>query len=157
MIIWLVGNTSEQIAQKIRLMKLMYILTILVAGGFGAMILIAPDQAMSMMGFPSPEPIMVGVAASVFLAFGLLSILGFMAPLKFCPMLLLQLVYKSVWYIAVILPLIISNSLPDYAWLTIGIFAIFVIGDIFALPFRYLLDRTEIKSPSPTFESMHAK
>jgi hypothetical protein len=110
------------------------------------MILVAPNQAMSAMGFPEPEPIMVGISASVFLAFGLLSILGFMAPLKFSPVLLLQLVYKSVWFIAVILPLVISNKLPDYAWLTMGIFGAIIIGDLIALPFRYLLDRTEVKA-----------
>jgi len=127
-------------------MKVMYLLTILVAGGFGAMFLIAPDQAMDMMGFPEPEPIMVGVAASVFLAFGLLSVLGLMAPLKFCPVLMLQLVYKSTWFIAVILPLVLTDELPEYAWMTIGIFAMFVIGDLIALPFRYLLDRSEVRT-----------
>jgi hypothetical protein len=137
---------SDQMGKKIRLLKAMYVLTILVAGGFGAMILVAPNQAMSAMGFPEPEPIMVGISASVFLAFGLLSILGFMAPLKFSPVLLLQLVYKSVWFIAVILPLVISNKLPDYAWLTMGIFGAIIIGDLIALPFRYLLDRTEVKA-----------
>lgn len=139
-------NMFNDISQKIKLMKVMYILTIIIAGGFGLMILIAPDQAMSAMGFPQPEKIMVGIAASVFLAFALLSVLGFMAPLKFSPVLLLQLVYKSVWYLMVILPLALTNSLPEYSWMTIGIFAIFVIGDLFALPFGYLLDRTEVKT-----------
>lgn len=124
----------------------MYILTILIAGGFGVMILVAPDQAMDILGFPEPEPIMVGIAASVYLAFGLLSILGLMAPLKFCPVLLLQLVYKSVWFLAVILPLIVMGDLPDYAWMTIAIFAVFVIGDLIALPFHYLLDRTQART-----------
>ncbi len=137
---------SDQIRKKIRLMKVMYILTIIVAGGFGVMILIAPDQTMSAMGFPEPEPIMVGVSASVFLAFGLLSVLGLMAPLKFSPVLLLQLVYKSVWFIAVILPLVVTDKLPDYAWITMGIFAVVVVGDLIALPFRYLLDRSEVKT-----------
>jgi hypothetical protein len=30
--------------------------------------------------------------------------------------------------------------------MTIGIFAMFVIGDLIALPFRYLLDRTEART-----------
>lgn len=138
--------TPNQIEKKIPLLKAMYILTILIAGGFGVMILVAPDQAMDILGFPEPEPIMVGIAASVYLAFGLLSILGLMAPLKFCPVLLLQLVYKSVWFLAVILPLIVMGDLPDYAWMTIAIFAVFVIGDLIALPFHYLLDRTQART-----------
>jgi hypothetical protein len=136
---------SDEIKKKIRLIKAMYLLTIVVAGGFGVMMLIAPDLAMDAMGFPEPEPVMVGVAASVFLAFGLLSILGLKAPLKFCPILLLQLAYKATWFIAVILPLLITDELPDYAWMTIGIFAMFVIGDLIALPFRYLFDQVEIQ------------
>ncbi|MHC1680278.1 MAG: hypothetical protein AB9860_03385 [Methanomassiliicoccales archaeon] len=137
--------TSDEIVKKIRLMKVMYLLTIVIAGGIGLMILIAPDQVMDAMGFPEPEPIMVGIAASVYLAFGLLSVLGLKAPLKFCPVLLLQLTYKSVWFIAVILPLLVTGDLPDYAWMTIGIFAVFVIGDLIALPFRYLLNGTEVR------------
>ena len=118
-------------------------MTILIAGGFGVMILAAPDQAMSAMGFPAPEPIMVGITASVFLAFGLLSILGFRSPLKFCPVLLLQLAYKSIWFLAVVLPLAITNKLPEYSWMTIAIFAVFVIGDLIALPFGYLLEKAQ--------------
>ncbi len=50
-----------------------------------------------------------------FLAFGFLSIFGLRSPLKFVPVLLLQLCYKSIWFIGVILPLLISAQLPSYA------------------------------------------
>ena len=135
----------EYLEKKKRMMKVMYVATILTAGAIGVMMLVAPDDFAKTMGFPHIEPLMGGVAASVFFAFALASVFGFRAPLKFCPVLLMQLTYKSVWLIAVILPLALTNKLPDYSLFMIGIFAVIVIGDLLSIPFRYLLDKTDVK------------
>jgi hypothetical protein len=119
----------------------MYIWTILIAGFFGLAFLFAPDMVQTMMGYPTQDPILISITASVYLAFALVSILGFLSPLKFAPVLLLQLTYKSIWFIVVFLPAVILGSLPSYGWMIAGIFATFVIGDLIAIPFPIIFER----------------
>jgi hypothetical protein len=71
------------------------------------------------------------------LAFGLLSILGLRSPLKFVPVLLIQLCYKSIWFIGVVLPLLVTGHFPSYAIPTVIIFATYIVGDLIAIPFSY--------------------
>jgi hypothetical protein len=122
---------------KVRWMwlKIMYSYTIIGAGGFGLGILLVPGLMMNMMGFPAQDPVTLGIAGSVFCAFALLSVLGLISPLKFAPVLLLQLLYKLIWFIAVVVPLLVSHQLPRYAVILAGIFATYIIGDLIAVPF----------------------
>ncbi len=85
--------------------KGMYIYTIVVAGLFGLGIIVVPETIKSTFTWPVEEPVAFGIIGSVYLAFGLLSILGLRSPLKFTPVLFLQLCYKSIWFIGVVLPL----------------------------------------------------
>lgn len=66
----------------------------------------------------------------MYLAFGLLSILGLRAPLKFVPILLLQMVYKLVWYAGVILPLLLVGNLPEDALQIVTFWSTVVISDL---------------------------
>ena len=97
-----------------RWLRYMYIYTIVGAGGFGLGIILAPDFMVSLFRWPTQDPIVFGVAGSVWLAFGLLSVFGLRAPLKFVPVLLLQLIYKSIWFIGVALQLLMSGEFPLY-------------------------------------------
>jgi hypothetical protein len=72
-------------------LKAMYIYTIVVAGGFGLGIIVMPTYMRMIFNWPTQDPIVYGVTGSVFLSFGLVSILGLKSPLKFVPVLLLQL------------------------------------------------------------------
>ena len=119
-------------------LKAMYIYTIIGAGGFGLGIIIMPDVMRSIFGFPSQDPIVFGVTGSVYLSFALLSVLGLRSPLKFAPVLLLQLSYKVVWFLGVILPLLLGGKFPAYAMLYVVIFATYIIGDLIAIPFQYI-------------------
>jgi len=119
-------------------LRIMYAYTIVVAGGIGLLYLISPSTFMSLCGFPSEEPIFAGVAASVWVAFALLAILGLWSPLKFVPVLLMQLTYKLIWFIAIIIPRIIGGNLPSYSIPMSIIFATFIIGDLIAIPFNYI-------------------
>ena len=92
-------------------LKGMYILTIIHAGGSGLGIILIPSIIRSIFGWPSQDPIVFGICGSVWVAFGLLSILGLRSPLKFSPILLLQLTYKVVWFIGVILPVLIAGEI----------------------------------------------
>src|SRR4030042_6851544 len=119
-------------------LKFMYIYTIVGAGGFGLGIIVIPNVMKSVFRWPSQDPIVFGVTGSVYLAFAILSILGLRSPLKFVPVLLLQLCYKVVWFIGVVLPLLVAGEFPMYAILLVVIFATYIIGDLIAIPFSYV-------------------
>jgi hypothetical protein len=118
--------------------KGMYIYTIVVAGLFGLGIIVVPEMIKSKFTWPVEEPVAFGIIGSVYMAFGLLSILGLRSPLKFTPILLLQLCYKTIWFIGVVLPLWATAHFPGYAMPTVIIFATFIVGDLIAIPFSYV-------------------
>ena len=119
-------------------LKGMYIYTIVGAGGFGLGVILIPSVMRSIFGWPSQDPIVLGVCGSVWFSFALVSILGLRSPLKFSPVLLLQLSYKVVWFIGVILPVLIAGKFPTYAILYVVIYATYIIGDLIAIPFSYV-------------------
>jgi hypothetical protein len=123
----------------------MYLYTILGAGGFGLAILVIPERMKAIFHWPGDEPIALSIVASVYLAFGILSIFGLRDPLQFVPVLLLQLCYKLVWFVGVVAPLLMSGQFPSYAMLTAVIFATYVVGDLMAIPFSYVF--TSHRSP----------
>jgi hypothetical protein len=116
----------------------MYIYTILAAGLFGLGMLIVPELIKSIYSWPVAEPIVFGILGSVYLTFGILSVFGLRDPLKFSPVLLMQLFYKSIWFIGVVAPLVAVGKFPTYALGFVIIFATFIIGDLIAIPFAYL-------------------
>ncbi len=122
-------------------LKLMYIYTIFVAGLFGVGMIFAPNTVISMFGWPSQDPIVLGVVGSVYIAFGLLSILGLRSPLKFVPILLLQLTYKIVWFLGVALPLVLDGQFPAHGYIFAAIFLTYIIGDLIAIPFSYIFGK----------------
>jgi hypothetical protein len=119
-------------------------------------IIVIPDIMRSIFGWPNQDLIVFGVTGSVYLSFALLSILGLRSPLKFVPVLLLQLSYKVVWFIGVILPLLIAGKFPTYAILHVVIFATYIIGDLIAIPFPYVFAKdSDKKEGQPTFAVGH--
>ena len=119
-------------------LKGMYILTIIHAGGSGLGMILIPSAVQSFFGWPSQDPIVFGICGSVWVAFGILSILGLRSPLKFSPILLLQLAYKVVWFIGVLFPFLIVGKFPAYATGYVVVFVIYIIGDLIAIPFPYV-------------------
>ncbi len=122
-------------------MRFMYLYTILGAGGFGIGIVIMPELIKATFRWPGGDPIALGIVGSVYVAFAALSVLGLGDPLKFAPVLLLQLCYKSVWFVAVVFPLLIRGRFPGYGLLIAVVFATYIVGDLIAIPFPYLLAR----------------
>ena len=122
-------------------LKFAYIYTIVVAGAFGLGILFFPNIMTSVFGWPVEEPITLGIAGSAYVAFGILSIFGLRAPLKFAPILVLQLCYKAIWFLGVVLPLLISGRYPSYASFVVPLFATFIVFDLIAIPFPYIFSK----------------
>lgn len=121
--------------------KGMYIYTLVGAGGFGLAMLFAPNLVESSFGIPVDDPMMYGVTASAWLGFGIMSVLGLRSPLKFLPVLLMQFVYKLIWVIGVLLPLVLKGELPGYAPLIIAVMISYIVGDLIAIPFSYVFRR----------------
>jgi len=119
-------------------LKGMYILTIIHAGGSGLGIILMPGFIRTLFGWPNQDPIVFGILGSVWVAFGLLSILGLRSPLKFSPVLLLQLTYKVVWFIGVMLPILVAGQFPAYAMGYVLFFTVYIVGDLIAIPFPYV-------------------
>ncbi len=132
---------STQLKARFGWIKFMYIYTILGAGGAGLGMLFAPGLTKSLFKFPSQDPVVFGIVGSIYVAFGVLSILGLRSPLKFTPVLLLQLCYKSIWMIFVIVPLFIAGTIEMYAVMLVVVFSTYIIGDLIAIPFSYIFKK----------------
>ena len=124
-------------------LKIMYWYTIIGAGGFGLGIVVMPNLMRSIFGLPIQDPIVYGVAGSVWMAFGLLAILGLRSPLKYVPILLMQLCYKSIWFIGVVFPLLATGKFPMHGILFVVVMASFIIGDLIAIPFSYVFSKMD--------------
>ena len=125
---------------KMKGIKFQYRFTALVATSLGLAILFAPKFTLNFLMMKPQDQVVYGISGSVYLAFGLLSILGMRYPFKWLSILYLQFLYKIIWFAAVIFPMLNSGSLDfeSSIWLICG-YAIFIAGDIWALPFKYLL------------------
>ncbi len=129
---------SKETKVRLAWLKGMYIYTTVVAGAFGLGIIAVPDVMRSIFGWPGQDPIVLGVMGSSWLGFAVVSILGLRSPLKFAPILLLQLCYKVIWFIGVILPIMLRGEFPTYGILYVVAFATYVIGDLIAIPFSFV-------------------
>jgi len=95
---------SKDIKVRMNWLRGMYSYTIVGAGLLGLGMLVMPELIKSMFAWPIEEPIAFGILGSVYVAFGILSILGLRDPLKFAPVLLLQLFYLGQY------------DIPNYQW-----------------------------------------
>ena len=129
---------SKEIKIRWGWLKGMYVYTIIVTGFLGVGIIVMPEMIRTMLPWPVEEPTAFGIIGSIYVAYGLLAILGLRSPLKFVPLLLMQLCYKVVWFIGVALPLWVSGHFPIYALPMVIIFVTFIIGDLIAIPFSYV-------------------
>jgi len=98
-----------------RWLRFMYVYTAIVAGAFGLAVILAPALVQSIFDMPAQDPVVFGLSGSFFLAFGLAAIPGVRAPLKYCPVLLMELVYKLIWLFGVVVPLALRGEFPTSA------------------------------------------
>ena len=129
---------NQENSIRMNWLKGMYIYTIVGAGGFGLGMVFMPELVKALLGWPVNEPLIFGMVGSVYLAFATLSILGLKAPLKFAPILLLQLIYKSIWLVVLALPALTNGDITLHAALLTIIFLSYIIGDIIAIPFSQI-------------------
>jgi hypothetical protein len=53
----------------------------------------------------------------------------------------LELVYKPVWLLALVLPLFLKGQFPFYVVFISVTFVAFIVGDLIAVPFSYLFTK----------------
>jgi len=132
---------SEELSVRWGWLRAMYIYNIVGAGTPGLMFMAFPGTIQSLFKFPAQSPALFGIYGSVLLAFALVSILGLRSPLKFSAILLMQVAYKLIWTAAVAIPFFVKGQFPFYIVSIVGIYATFIIGDLVAIPFRYLFSK----------------
>ena len=118
-------------------LQIQYTLTAIITIFAGLLIVIAPNVLAA-----NQDPLLFGALGCIWLTFGILSILGIKKPLKFLPVLIFQLIYKIIWFGAVVIPVAIQGNL-EINLLNIGlifIFAFLIVGDILFIPFKDFFD-----------------
>lgn len=87
-----------------------------------------------------PEPVapLPGVAFAFWAALSILSALGLRYPLKMLPVLFMQLTYKSVWLLAVALPLWSSGLWSASAAGLFNVMAMGAVADLLIIPWPYV-------------------
>ncbi len=89
---------------------------------------------------PAPT-LMTGVARALFVALGLLALLGLRYPLRMLPLLLFELAWKAAWMLAYGLPAWSAGTLDPGSAETFRDCAIGVPLVLLVLPWRYLRDQ----------------
>jgi hypothetical protein len=125
--------------QLLILLRAIYIANIIVAGTVGWMSLFDPNRAATTVFSSTTEPnLPMGIVGSFWLTIALLSVAGLFSPVRFSIVLLVQLIYKSLWLIAVAVPAILAGRTDS---IPIGMAIFFLIWAIvlpFVIPFRLL-------------------
>jgi hypothetical protein len=121
-------------------LRFMFALTVFFAGVQGVAYLTVPNLVASLFGAPVAEVVWAaGYAYSYLVAQAIIAVLGLRSPLKFSPVLLVQATTKIVWIFAVAVPGLVAGTLSSFALALCVINALWVIGDILVMPFRYFL------------------
>ena len=133
------STKSDKIKFHPNWLRAMYVFNIFFNGVLGFALLVAPDQMFSLMGFPAEEPIWAGAFSSLSFAGGILYVVALRSPLKYAPLLLLQLLTWVVYYPAVIIPMLVMGTLPSYATFFAAIGLVPLIGDLIVIPWGHML------------------
>jgi hypothetical protein len=89
---------------------------------------------------PADWPLMNSVVISVLAAVSLLALLGLRYPVQLIPILLFELLWKSIWLLAVALPRHLGDGLDAAQRQTVFECTLGVVLVPLALPWRYVID-----------------
>lgn len=119
------------------LLRLMYIANVLVAGWIGISSLFLPKTAVSTV-FTNAYPYSdyIRLIGALWLSIAVLSVLGIWKPITFSPVLVLQLIYKSMWLLVVALPAILKHE--SYPKAMAAFFLVWVLLLPFIIPWKAL-------------------
>ena len=109
--------------KQLNVLRAAFAVNIVAAGVPGFLIVFFPAFAEANVLSATQDLFTMGIAGSVWLAIGTLSVLGLFYPLQLAPIFLIQIVYKSVWIVAVALPLLAAGdarTLPFIVFFALG-------------------------------------
>ena len=122
-------------------LKLMYFYTMVSTIIFGLVVIIAPNLFFTLTDMPIQDQLIFGIVGSVWIAFGISSIFGLKAPMKFVPVLLMQFLYKVIWILGVFLPQTIIGNRGIYSIILLIVFLTYVIPDLLFIPWKEILKK----------------
>lgn len=118
-------------------LKLIYVANIIVAGWIGISSMFFPRfSSVTIFQNSYQNTELIRLVGCLWMAIALLSIFGLWQPLKFSPVLVLQLVYKGLWLIIVAFPAIKNNE--NYPSGMAAFFLIWVLILPFIIPWKEL-------------------
>lgn len=131
---------TEVSTLRLHLMRVLFLLNF---------VLLGLDVWPALINHAGPWDPVKGVAFSFWGALSALSGLGLRYPLKMVPLLLMQLLYKIIWLLAVALPMWSTVRSTDLAKaMTVGI-----VFDLIAIPWAYVLAHY-VKEPGDRWRSV---
>jgi hypothetical protein len=80
------------------------------------------------------------LAGSLWTGILVLSVLGLFQPMRYSPVLLLQIIYKSIWLTVYVAPRLLRGEATKVPWAMAGIFAAIVVIWPILIPWSYLLE-----------------
>lgn len=121
-------------------LQIMYGVAVIGAGAVGAMTLIAPVTAGRFIFANATEvDVYLRILGALWLAIGVVALGGLADPLRYLPVLLIQLLYKTAWLFLAAFPVLVSGSSSrGLVFLTV-LFTVWVFALILVIPFRVLL------------------
>ena len=119
------------------LIRALYVLNIIVAGMIAYSSIKSPDKAaISVFSNAYASTEVMRLVGCLWLGITVLSIFGLFFPIKFAPVMVLQLIYKGSWLIFVALPAIKASQ--PYPKGMAGFFVVWVIVLPFIIPWKVL-------------------
>lgn len=121
-------------------LRMLYGATILGAGVVGGLTLFSPHIATRYVFADAIHvDIYVKILGALWLALGLVAVLGMLAPTAFMAILLVQLIYKAAWLSSVAYPALISGNRETALLFLTGLFTIWVFALLLLFPFKQLI------------------
>ncbi len=118
-------------------LKVVYIANIIVAGWISITSLFFPKAAgNSVFSGVYPNSELIRLVGALWFSIFLISILGLWKPITFSPILMVQLIYKSLWLLVVALPAIMHKN--EYPIGMASFFLVWVIVLPFVIPWKEL-------------------
>jgi hypothetical protein len=130
-------NTTKMNEVSLFRLYLLRALYLLIVVGLG--IVRWPEVIQQVIYQEKDWELMEGVVASMLFAFSVLSILGLRYPLQMLPLLLWELLWKSIWLIVVALPLWSAGQMDESTWATAWACLMVVIVP-FVIPWRFVFE-----------------
>jgi hypothetical protein len=131
------SNKKNEVINEVSLFRLYLLRALYLFIVVGLAIVRWPEVIQQFIYQEKSWELMDGVVACMLTAFSALSVLGLRYPLQMLPLLLWELLWKSIWLIIVALPLWSAGQMDESTWETV--FAcLFVLIIPFIIPWRFV-------------------